>query len=375
MPDTTSVAAPQPAPTAQPSGDVKTNGPANATAAQFARRFMESAKQTEAPVAETAQPAAEASPTAVTEEAQAPAVEKADPEVKVEAPAETETEEQADEALSKSTSLTPEQQAVIDKRIGKAVAKQRKAERDLAEMKLKLAEQATIQSQQIQPQPEAPSLIPLPPGAPPLANIETVQALTKLQGEAKQAIRFAEDALADIGDGNPPPEGWDKRTLREVMRNARVTLEDHIPQRLEFLTTRQQMQQKAYDVLPFLKDQQSTDYKAAQAIYARHPFLRNIPEGDFTVGLIVEGIKAVEARNAAAKAPPSTANKPVISKAKPSGDQTTVSIDGSSARVPAGTAAQRALAQEDAKLAAKGGVSQKDYAASLSRKAQLRNSS
>lgn len=340
---------------------------------------MESAKPAEQPATEpAAQATAEAAPTAVTEGAKSPPDEKAEPEVKVEAPAETEAEEQADEALSKSTSLTPEQQAIIDKRIGKAVAKQRKAERDLAELKLKLAEQSERPQQQVQQKQheDTPSLVSLPPGAPPLANIETMQGLAKLQNEAKQAIRFAEDALADIGDGAQAPEGWDKRTLREVMRNARITLEDHIPQRAEFLNTRQQMQQKAYEVLPFMKDQESADYKAAQAIYGRHPFLRNIPEGDFTVGLIVEGIKAVEARKAAEKArtdaPP--ANKPVVSKAKPSGDQTVVSADGGSGRVPVGTAAMRALAQEEAKLAAKGGVSQKEYAASLSRKAQLRNS-
>jgi hypothetical protein len=138
------------------------------------------------------------------------------------------------------------------------------------------------------------------------------------------------------------------------------------------------MQQRAYEVLPFLKDQTSADYKSAQAIFQRHPFLRNIPEGDFTVGLIVEGIKAVEARTAAAKtastAPAATPKKAVVSKPVPSGDQTAVSTNGSAGRLPVGASKERALAESRAALKAKGGASQGDYAAFLSRQSQLRNS-
>lgn len=333
-----------------------------------------------APKTEAVKPAE--SPAAT--EAEQPEVAQATPEKETPTEAapedkpEAEAEAEADEALSKSTSLTPEQQAIIDKRIGKAVAKQRRAERDAAELKVQLAEMQARATAPAQTPQEQPSIVPLPNGVQPLSNIDTVQGLVKLESEAKQAIRFAEDAIEDIRDGGQPPEGWTKQALREVLRNAKVTLEDQIPNRREFLNTRNQMQQKAYEVLPFLKDQASSEYKAAQAIYQRHPFLRNIPEGDFTVGLIVEGIKAVEARTAAAKAAPASAKAPekkaVISKPVPSGDQTAVSTDGSPGRVPANTARERAQAEARAKLNQKGGVSQGDYAAFLSRQSQLRNS-
>ncbi len=330
--------------------------------------------------AEATAPAAEETPAPVTEtpetkeEQQAPVTEEAKSEETVKPEGETETEGEAEDALSKpNSSLTPELQAVVDKRIGKAVAKQRKAERDLAELKLRLAEIEAAPRET--PKADSPSIVPLPQGAPTLANINTVAELQKLQSDAKQAIRFAEAALEEISDGAQPPEGWTKQALREVARNARVTLEDQIPERQRFLTTRHQMQQKAYEVLPFMKDRASTDYRAAQAIYERHPFLRNIPEGDFTVGLIVEGIKAVEARqNAAQAAAKPDPKKPVISKPKPTGGQSAVSAEGSSGRAPIGAAKEAALAEERKKLAAKGGASQQDYAASLFRRQQLRNS-
>ncbi len=338
-----------------------------------AKEEAQAPEQQPAPVAENKQEASQTSPDEKAE---------ADPAAP-EAQADGEAEAEADEALSKSTSLTPEQQAIIDKRIGKAVAKQRRAERDTAELKLKLAELESRQAApaQQQNQQEQPSIVPLPSGVSPLANIDSVQGLVKLEQEAKQAIRFAEDAIEEIRDGGQPPEGWTKQSLREVLRNARVTLEDQIPQRRDFLSARNQMQQRAYEVLPFMKDQASSDYKAAQAIYQRHPFLRNIPEGDFTVGLIVEGIKAVEARTAAAGKTAATpaktpANKAVISKPVASSDQSAVSAsDGNVGRVPSGTSRDRALAAERTKLAEKRGVSQGDYAAHLSRQSQLRKSS
>ncbi len=376
MPDNTEVAAPQPAPSeVQPSGVKKTDGPANMSESEMARRFSNNRQQaTAAP-----EPKAELPPEKTKEEVTPSPAEQAETTAKPEAAAESETETEADEALSKSTSLTPEQQAIFDKRIGKAVAKQRKAERDTAELKLKLAEYEARSTTRPAPQAEdSPSIVPLPTGAPVLANIDTVQALMKLETEAKQAVRFAEDAIESIRDGEAPPQGWDKASLREVMRNARKTLEDEIPQRREFLTTRHQMQQKAYEVLPFMNDNSSADYKAAQLIYQRHPFLRQIPEGDFTVGLIVEGIKAVESRQRASteKKPDAPEKKlPVISKPRASGDQTAVSESGGATRTTPGTSKEKAMADERAKLTAKHGVSQGDYAAFLSRQSQLRNSS
>lgn len=380
MPDTPIAAAPQPAPTAQLGGDVKNDGPANVSEAQFARRFMNQAKAEPAAQSQEAAKAETQPPADNKEEANASPDQKAEVEVKPEAEANSEAETEADEALSKSNSLTPEQQAVVDKRIGKSVAKQRKAERDLAEVKLQLAELSSRQSQPEQKQEaEALSIVPLPDGVSPLANIDTMQGLVKLESEAKQAIRFAEDAIESIRDGDQPPEGWTKQTLREVLRNAKVTLEDQIPNRRQFLSSRQQMQQKAYEVLPFMRgeDKSNSDYKAAQAIYQRHPFLRNIPEGDFTVGLIVEGIKAVDARNAAAKSSATSATTgkaPVISRPRPSGDQSMVSENGGSVRTAPGANKERAMAQERENLAGKKGVSQGDYAAYLSRQSKLRNS-
>lgn len=374
MPEATVEAAPQPAPPAQPSGDVK-QGAQNVSASDYARLFMKPAQPVDTPKAETP---AEPQPEKTEETPVAPVETPDTEESKVEAEAQAEVEaaepeESETDVLSKSTSLTPEQQAIIDKRIGKAVAKQRKAERDAAELKLQIAELQSKAEAQPAPAQDSPSLVPLPIGAPPLANINTIEGLQKLQSEAKQAVRFAEISLRKISDGGAAPEGFTKDLLYEVLDNARTTLEDSIPARAQFLQTRHQVQQKASELFPFLNDRNSSDYKIAQGVWERHPYLRNTPDGDAAVGLIVEGLKAVESRNKVQAKPAPVVNKPVISKPKPASDQTAVSATGSE-RVPVSTASDRALGAELAKLSLRGGVSASEYALSLSKQSQLRNS-
>jgi hypothetical protein len=50
---------------------------------------------------------------------------------------------------------------------------------------------------------------------------------------------------------------------------------------------------------PELLDKSSPDYQIAQSIKAQYPFLTSMPQGDYAVALLIEGAKAVDARNAA----------------------------------------------------------------------------
>lgn len=374
MPDTITEATSQPAPSETQTSDANGSGAQNSSIAQFANR-LKARPAPQATVTE-ATPAAVTTETASAEEAfaiPAETVAEVAPETQAETPAEEVAEETTDEALSKSNSLTPEERATVVKRIGKAVAKQRKAERDAAELKLQLAELQQKVTQPAAAPIEQPAIVPLPVGAPPLANITTVEGLVKLQSEAKEAVRFAEDALEVIRDGGAPPPGWDKPTIREVMKNAKLTLEDQIPARAKFLMDQQKAQAEAHTRFPWMKDRAAPEYAQAQAIYNRHPYLRNIPEGDLHVALLIKGMNATLAEEAAAKAAAAKPKGQVAAKPKPTGGQSTITSDASAPRVSSSVVAKAQSSAERENLSKQGGVTAKGFASFLAKQETLRN--
>jgi len=379
MDQTTTEAAPQPVATqvAQTSGDNKTNGASNLTASQYALRFVkpEAGGQT-AETKPAEQTATEKSGANTPAAEKAKAADSAETPSSVAAKDKTEvSKKEADEALSKSTSqveFTPEQQALFDeqfsKRVAKEVAKRKFLEEELASVKAKLTEVPPAAEAKAQP---APTTV-LPQGAPPLANITDIKGLVELQQQAKEAIRYAEDVLANESDGEPIPEGWTRKTLRDVIRNAKLTIEDHIPARSEFLRTQHQAQQTAYELCPFLKDKESELYVHAQNFRRNNPWLASIPASDLVVGLYIKGVEATKAEREAAER---SNQRPVIEKkanARPSGAQSDVSDGSTTSRSTPGTQARQAMQAASEKLKAKGSVSAKDYASFLANKELLK---
>lgn len=374
MPDTITEATSQPASTETHPSDAST-GKQNADISQFAKLLKSRTPTPAKPQAEvaTAAPTETASAEEATASPAETVAEEVTPEVQAETPAPEETaEETADEALSKSNSLTPEQQAIVDKRIGKAVAKQRKAERDAAELKLQLAELSQKVTQPAAQTEQPPAIVPLPLGAPPLANITTVDGLVKLQSEAKEAVRFAEEALDAIRDGQPAPQGWDKASIREVMRNAKLTLEDQIPARAKFLVDQQKATAEAHVRFPWMKDRAAPEYAEAQAIYNRHPYLRNIPEGDLHVGLLLKGLKAVMAEEAAAKTAAAKPKGSAPAKPKPTPGQAAMTSDASAPRVSSSVVSKAQASADRESLSKQGGVTAKGFASFLAKQETLR---
>ncbi len=366
MPDIP-VVAPQPAPTqVVQSGGEKKGGSANLSVSQYARRFTDAAPQANPPAEQKAPETPVAAPKPTEEVPQVSSSAEAKPKEpdKVEKPDPT-PEEKADEALSKSTSIefSPEQQELFNKRLGKEVFKRKELERQLSELKTRVEPAKPVETK-----PESPSIVPLPAGAPPLSNIDDISGLQHLQQQAKEAIRWAEDCLAAATDGEAVPENWDKRSLREVIRNAKLTLEDHIPARAGFLQDKARAQQQAYDTFPFLKDKESEQYVQAQSFYKTYPWLRNVPTGELMIGAMVEGIAAIEAR---AKSKDKAA--PTKPTARPSGGQTEVSSDAAPLRTPIDSQNRRASQAANEKLKTKNGASAKDYASYLANKELLKN--
>lgn len=386
-------------PAATKTGDAKVNESGNIATGQAAVLLMaqaEKAKQQPArQAAEDTTPEAVAPDLTLTPppaEAQTASEETA-PAEEAEAAADTTeaapeaTEEEADSVPSQTISFTPEQQKLLNKRIGKEVAKTKAIEAKMAEQAAKLAE---LEAKVAAPAaPQVPVVVAPTPNMP-LGDVMDIAKLGEIQSTAKEAARYIEDVLDDASQWQTmtDPKDEDKQIrvhkigealfteldLKRKLREARRTLEDHIPQRAQWIAAKQQITQQAHARFPFLTDKQSAEYQMAEQ-GRRNPqyaALMAMPNAEWILGVLVKGAKAVEAEDAAKAAP---AKKPaVVAKPKPAADQTAVSASGAAARAPIGSAERQQIAAESAKLSAKGGITSDDAVGLLLKSSQLRKS-
>ena len=329
---------------------------------------------TETPATPTAE--AETAPelTATTEETPAP-------ETTEDAP-ETPTTE-ADPVHSQTISFTPEQQEIFNRRLGKEVAKTKAIQSQMAEATAKLSELEARLGQQA---PAPPPVVITPQ---PLSEINDPAALGDLRKTAKEALRYVEEVLEDPSQWTTktvvdPVTGderditihtigettYTKAELLSQRRKTRVTLEDHIPQREQFLASRVESSRQAHIQFPFLTDRQSAEYQMAEAA-RRNPALAPImsmPQAEYILGVQIRGLRAL-AEDAAKAAKP----KPKVAAPKPSNDQAVVSSGSSSSvRQPSGSGERSKLSAEMTKLGSKGGITSEDAQSLLLRHEQLR---
>ncbi len=415
MPD--SVVAQSPAQTGdgKPARADEKSGSGNLTQGQAAARlFAAQAETTQSKATQTATeetapgkpeetnaPVAEAANTAVAAEDDDIAEAKADEAAKTaETTAEPEAESEAEadsEVPSHSTSaFTPEQQKIFDervkKRLGKEAAKREAIEAKLAAAEAKLA--AAEAGGRATPGDAAQAAAPVQPapltGPQPLAQYEDLASLGKLQSQAKEAVRWAEQILdtprawktktdtdPDTGEETSyrvttiGDQTYTEQGVKGIMRQAKLTLEDHIPARAQFVSAKQQATQAAIQEFPFLADKSSAEYQQAQAML-RDPWLQQRPDALWIVGVQIEGMKAHEARKT--KTVADTKPKPKTTVSRPSNDQAAVSSATTTTRVPVQTGVRQAMAAEEAKLRSKGGITTAEAAASLQARERFRNS-
>lgn len=312
---------------------------------------------------------------AATPEAEAPKAEADDAEAA-----------QKKEVLSKADQEKQARiQEKVQKRVNEEIAKRKEMEDRIANL-----ESALKQAQQ----PKAADEKPAPKGKGPLADVNDLDTLATRMRHAKEAKRWAQGHLnrGDIGEGVQLGDRLlSREDLVNVVQEADVTIEDQIPQRERFLLSRAESIKQAHGLFPFLNDPKSEDFKIAQQAYQANPWLQDLPNADFIVGVQVEGLKAIKMKQeirekmraeaaskntkpstAAPAAKPGLAPKPV-SAVKPAGDQTAVSSNTTAARVPTQSVAKRALESDRQKLSTRGAVTASEAAALLQRSDQLRN--
>lgn len=266
------------------------------------------------------------------------------------------------EADVPSQDITPELQKKIDKRIGKEVAKRKALESRLAQLEARIGEQNNAPAPTEQPaQKNAVAQMPVNV---PLAQIDDFQSLSSLQQQAKEAKRFAQDQL-DRDDFEPIQIGdtvLGRSELKAILRNAEKTLDDDIPARSQFLTQKQQSQQVAHQMFPYLKDKNAPEYVLAQQALSQMPWMKNLPNADWIIGVQIEGLRSLEAKQKSAKSD----GKPKTAMSnRPPSSQTVVSSNGGDVRMPSAAKSASQIEALRSQLSRKGGVTANEAAAFL----------
>ena len=192
-----------------------------------------------------------------------------------------------------------------------------------AQKKALVQENAELQAQ-AKPQPantESPSF--LKDNA--LHNVNDVQALSKEVENLTTLIEWAEEGLEneveydDAGDEYVAKDGdktYTKADLRRIRGNARKVLRKDAPARQKWIEERTQSDQHAIQTFDFLSDGESEDYKLfmqAKNNPLYRPLVEHLPNGNFALGLMIEGMKSVQARQVNASKPKPKPKAPVAS--------------------------------------------------------------
>jgi len=261
--------------------------------------------------------------------------------------------------------LPPDLQDKIDKRIGKEVAKRKTLEDQLAMQREEL-EKLKAAVAQPQEAPAAPTVID---PSQPLSHIGTVEALNAEHKQAKSIIRASEELLDQFDSGVDSVEyggqTFTKAQVKQALRNAKLVVEEQVPQRYQFLQARDGWKAKAIEEFPFLKDKTTKEYQMVETARRNYPIIASLPDADYVLGLAVEGIKAIEARKAAKPAAKAPAKAPA--------SQVATSVTSTRARVADDTAQREQVGREVAAIkSSKRNLSTNDVTAILLKQSTLR---
>ena len=302
--------------------DSETQGDGNVSMAEFANQLLKSRQAKEA----------EPEPTESEDE---PADETAEPTESLEdqsveeTEAEEETSEQTEpqDVLSKFNidldSLSEEESRELAKSLNASAVK--RFGRLTAQKKALLAENAELQAQAQQAQQPVSSELPefLKDNA--LHNVADENALLKEVETLQTLIEWADEGMDnevqydDNGNEYVLKDGektYTKAELKSIQKEARKILRKDAPARQKWIKERSQSDQQAVQTFQFLGEPESDDYKLFMQVKASplyKPLVEYLPNSNFALGLMVEGMKAVQARQAQASKPHPQPKAPVAS--------------------------------------------------------------
>ena len=148
-----------------------------------------------------------------------------------------------------------------------------------------------------------------------LHNVNDVNALTKEVENLNTLIEWADEGMEneveydDAGNEyvvKDADKTYTKADLRRIKANAKKILRKDAPAREAWIKERQASDQQAIQTFDFLSDGESEDYKVFMQVKQSplyKPLVEHLPNSNFALGLMVEGLKAVKAKQANAGQP------------------------------------------------------------------------
>jgi len=148
-----------------------------------------------------------------------------------------------------------------------------------------------------------------------LHNVSDVNALTKEVENLNTLIEWADEGMEneveydDAGNEYVLKDGdktYTKADLKRIKANAKKILRKDAPAREAWINERQASDQQAIQTFDFLSDGESEDYKVFMQVKQSplyKPLVDHLPNSNFALGLMVEGLKAVKAKQANAGQP------------------------------------------------------------------------
>ena len=148
-----------------------------------------------------------------------------------------------------------------------------------------------------------------------LHNVNDVNALAKEVDNLNTLMEWADEGMEneveydDAGNEYVVKDGdktYTKADLRRIKANAKKILRKDAPARQKWIQERQQSDQQAVQTFEFLSDGESEDYQLFMQVKQSplyKPLVDHLPNSNFALGLMVEGLKAVKAKQANAGQP------------------------------------------------------------------------
>jgi hypothetical protein len=210
------------------------------------------------------------------------------------------TEDLEDDEIEESDTPKGLQKAL--KRINQLTARAKGAEEEVALLK------SEIQSLQSQTNKSSDQ----PDAKPALNKITNLADLETLRKEALSAKKWALSNLGRSEVVEVDGKEYDDDDIRNILTEAEEYLTEGIPQRAQFLQQKQQWVNDTIQTFPWTEKGEGEEWQTFLSIRGNEQYktlLDSIPHGDYVTGLLVEGIKSVQARQAKSKAKPKTKAK------------------------------------------------------------------
>ena len=291
--------------------DSLTSGEGNLTMAELASSLMQKrqSEDTETTTEEESEPVAQSTEEEESEDQSAEEPEESDEES-------TEPPVQPSDVLSKFKdldldTLSEEESKELAKHLNASAIK--RFGKLTAQKKALLAENQELQ-QQVEQAPvptEQPAF--LKDNA--LHNVNDINALSKEVENLNTLMEWADEGMEneieydDAGNEYVVKDGdktYTKADLKRIKANAKKILRKDAPARQKWIQERQQSDQQAVQTFEFLSDGESEDYQLFMQVKQSplyKPLVDHLPNSNFALGLMVEGLKAVKAKQANAGQP------------------------------------------------------------------------